>query len=70
MTKAAYGENLEENLKSLHERLKSGEYRATPVLRVFIEKPDGGKRPLGIPSLEDKTVQGAVCPTSPPHHTS
>jgi RNA-directed DNA polymerase len=60
VTKAAYGRNLEENLKSLHERLKSGEYRATPVLRVFIEKPDGGKRPLGIPSLEDKIVQGAV----------
>jgi len=60
VTKEAYGRNLEENLKSLHERLKSGEYRATPVLRVFIEKPDGGKRPLGIPSLEDKIVQGAV----------
>jgi RNA-directed DNA polymerase len=60
VTKKAYGANLEENLKSLHERLKSGEYRATPVLRVYIEKPDGGKRPLGIPALEDKIVQGAV----------
>jgi hypothetical protein len=60
VTKEAYGQNLEENLKLLHGRLKSGEYRATPVLRVFIEKPDGGKRPLGIPSLEDKIVQGAV----------
>jgi len=60
VTKEAYGQNLEENLKALHERLKSGEYRATPVLRVFIEKPDGGKRPLGIPALEDKIVQGAV----------
>jgi len=60
VTKRAYGQNLEENLKALHGRLKSGEYRATPVLRVFIEKPDGGKRPLGIPALEDKVVQGAV----------
>ncbi len=60
VTKKAYGQNLEENLKALHERLKSGEYRATPVLRVYIEKPDGGKRPLGIPALEDKIVQGAV----------
>ena len=60
VTKKAYRQNLEENLKSLHERLKSGEYRATPVLRVEIEKPGGGKRPLGIPVLEDKIVQGAV----------
>jgi len=55
MTKEAYGQKLEENLKALHERLKSGEYRATPVLRVYIEKPDGGKRPLGIPALEEQT---------------
>jgi len=60
VTKKAYEENLEENLKALHGRLKSGEYRATPVLRVYIEKPDGGKRPLGIPALEDKIVQGAI----------
>jgi len=60
VTKEAYGQNLEENLKSLHARLKSGEFGATPVLRVYIEKPDGGKRPLGIPALEDKIVQGAV----------
>ena len=60
VTKTAYGQNLDGNLKVLHERLKSGEYRATPVLRVYIEKPDGGKRPLGIPALEDKVVQGAV----------
>lgn len=60
VTKKAYGQNLEGNLKALHERLKSGEYRATPVLRVYIEKPEGGKRPLGIPALEDKIVQGAV----------
>ena len=60
VTKKAYGQNLKENLKALHKRLKSGKYRATPVLRVYIEKPDGGKRPLGIPALEDKIVQGAV----------
>ena len=60
VTKDAYRQNFDENLKSLHERLKSGEYRATPVLRVEIEKPGGGKRPLGIPVLEDKVVQGAV----------
>ena len=60
VTKKAYEANLEEDSKALYMRLKSGEYRATPVLRVYIEKPDGGKRPLAIPALEDKTVQGAV----------
>lgn len=52
-----YGENLEENLKDLSDRLRRGAYRAKPVKRVFIAKPDGTKRPLGIPALEDKIVQ-------------
>ena len=59
-TKAKYGENLEENLKELHERMISGRYRASPVRRQWIEKPGGGERPLGIPTTEDKIVQGAV----------
>ena len=50
-----YGKTLEENLRQLQER-----YRASPVRRVWIEKPGGGKRPLGIPTLADKIVQGAV----------
>jgi RNA-directed DNA polymerase len=60
MTKAAYGKRLEQNLVNLHESLKAGQYRAKPVRRVWIEKPEGGKRPLGIPCMEDKIVQGAV----------
>ena len=35
-------------------------YRATPVRRVNIDKPDGGTRPLGVAALEDKIVQKAV----------
>jgi RNA-directed DNA polymerase len=55
-----YGEQLEEKLRDLSERLKRGAYRAKPVRRVFIPKADGGMRPLGVTTLEDKVVQRAV----------
>jgi len=60
VTKAGYGRDLERNLSELQARLKAGRYRARPVLRRWIEKPDGGRRPLGLPTVEDKIVQGAV----------
>ena len=60
VTKEAYGRNLEENLKSLHERLKSMKYRHQPILRVHIPKENGKTRPLGISTVEDKVVQGAL----------
>jgi len=60
MTAADYAENLEENLKQLHTRLRTGSYRAQPVKRAWINKADGSQRPLGIPALEDKIVQRAV----------
>src|SRR3989442_13152666 len=52
-----YGESLRENLQDLSGRLARGAYRARPVRRVYIEKADGRKRPLGVPVLEDKIVQ-------------
>lgn len=55
-----YGERLEENLQDLSLRLKRGAYRAKPVKRTYIPKVDGKQRPLGVPVLEDKIVQGAV----------
>ena len=55
-----YGENLEENLKDLSQRLQRGAYRAKPVRRVYIPKADGRERPIGIPVLEDKIVQRAT----------
>ncbi len=55
-----YGQNLEERLHDLHGRVHRGAYRAQPSRRVYLEKPDGRKRPLGIAVLEDKIVQGAV----------
>ena len=55
-----YGEQLEANLAGLQERVHRGAYRAPPSRRVYIEKEDGRKRPLGIASLEDKILQRAV----------
>ena len=60
VTWVQYGERLEENLQDLHARLHRGAYRAQPSRRVFIPKPDGRQRPLGIVVLEDKIVQRAV----------
>ena len=61
MTGKQYAENLEENLRALHERLKSGTYKAPPVKRKHIPKGTSGEtRPIGIPAFEDKIVQRAV----------
>ena len=55
-----YGQDLEENLRDLHARVHRGAYRARPSRRVYIPKPDGRQRPLGVAALEDKIVQRAV----------
>ena len=60
VTWEAYGQDLEANLRDLHEQVQSGRYRARPSRRAYIPKADGRQRPLGIASLEDKVVQRAV----------
>ena len=60
VTWAAYGQDLRANLEDLLRRVHSGAYRASPSRRVYIPKPDGRQRPLGIATLEDKIVQRAV----------
>lgn len=59
-TVADYEQNLEANIRNLCDRVHTGRYRPQPVRRTYIPKADGGRRPLGIPALEDKIVQGAV----------
>jgi RNA-directed DNA polymerase len=61
-TAAEYERDLEGNLRSLLDRAKSGRYFAPPVRRVYIPKAGSPteKRPIGIPTLEDKILQRAV----------
>jgi RNA-directed DNA polymerase len=57
VTKAMYGEHLEDNLRALHQKLRQRAYRPQPVRRVEIPKEDGTTRPLGISCTEDTIVQ-------------
>ncbi len=57
---AEYEDGLEPRLKDLHERVHRGSYRAQASRRIYMQKPDGRQRPIGIAALEDKIVQQAV----------
>jgi retron-type reverse transcriptase len=60
VTAAEYAQNLEANLSDLLERIMSGRYQAPPVRRAYIPKADGSRRPLGLPTFEDKVAQRAI----------
>lgn len=55
-----FEKNLDNNLYKLWNRMSSGSYHPPPVMRVEIEKPDGGIRPLGIPTVSDRIAQMVV----------
>lgn len=60
VTKEQYGRNLKENLRDLHERMKTKRYRHQSLRRVHIPKEKGKTRPIGISAFEDKIVQDAL----------
>ena len=60
VSKDRYDENAEENIRELVKRMKKFQYKPLPVKRVYIPKANGKKRPLGLPSYEDKLVQGVM----------
>ncbi len=55
-----YGGQLATNLQALRARMKAGQYRHLPIRRVNIPKENGTTRPIGVSTVEDKIVQGAV----------
>jgi retron-type reverse transcriptase len=60
VTWRTYKENLEPNLKSVHEKLATETYRPQPVVRRLIPKSNGKLRGVGLPALEDTIVAKAV----------
>lgn len=60
VTREQYGNDLDENVRALHRRMKEGRYRHQPIRRVHIPKAPGETRPIGISTVEDKVVQNAL----------
>ncbi len=60
VTKESYGQQLEENIEELVNRMKKFSYKPQAVRRTYIPKTNGKVRPLGIPAYEDKLVQGVM----------
>src|SRR5665647_131724 len=60
VTISRYEKDVEANLNRLSGQLKDGTYRPKAIRRTYIPKADGKMRPLGIPTVQDRIVQGAL----------
>src|SRR5580700_8676198 len=61
VTVEAFGNDLEAHVAKLHKALRDSSYKPQAILRVYIPKPGSNEqRPLGIPTVRDRVVQGAV----------
>ena len=60
VSKTDYEKDLEGNLQRLHLKLRTGRYSHQPIRRVHIKKENGKMRPIGVSTVEDKIVQGAL----------
>ena len=56
----AYPDFAKQRWATVRQALLDGTYRPSPVLRKAIEKPDGGERLLGIPTVQDRVIQQAI----------
>ena len=66
VTIADFEKNLKGNLYKIWNRMSSGCYLPSPVKLVEIPKSNGGTRPLGIPTVEDRVAQMVVVMTIEP----
>lgn len=60
VTLGEFEQKLNENLNLLQRQLEQGDYKPLPVLRIYIDKGDGTRRPIGIPVVVDRIVQQAL----------